>query len=247
MDSQNNQVTISGVGKINGGKYGNVEITGFGRIAGDIEAERIQISGAGTIDGNALIERLKVEGTGTVYGDAAIRYIESTGNLKISGMGEFKELVNEGRCRFEKDIVAEKIYTQWYFSSGGSVKAENFYSKGSLNIDGKLNASSVEIELGGFCTVKEIKGEDIYVRKQTKVNLSGISKYINPWLGKGRELDKLKCEEISGENVDIEYAEIGKVRGKKVLIGPECKIEEIEYEEELKKHPSAWIGRETKL
>ena len=241
-----NHVNISGVGKLNGGQYSNIEISGFGRLTGDVQAQHIHISGSGTIDGDTKAERIRVTGAGTIYGNVEATFVESTGNFKVTGQAEIKELVNEGRCRLDTDVNADKIHSSGYFSIGGNIRTENFYSKGSLTIEGRLEAQLAEIEITGFCNVRDIVGKAIYIRKQDKINLSSLSKFINPLLGKGRELDKLKCQEICGQEIDIEFTEAKVIKGNKVTLGPDCRIEEVIYKEELKVHSSAWVGKEVK-
>lgn len=247
MDHKPYDLSISGMGKMNGGDFGQVEISGFGRLTGDVSAKTITISGAGTVDGNTKADRIRVSGTGNINGSLEGNFVESTGNFKVEGQAVIGELVNEGRCRMGQTLKAQKVLSQGYLSIGGDLEADIFTSKGSFAVDGLLNANLIEIEIRGFCTAKEIGGEEIIIRKQGKINLSGIARYISPLLGNGRELDKLKCGLIEGTNVQIEHTHARKVSGGKVAIGPDCRIEEVEYSDELWIDSTAWVGTQRKI
>ena len=258
------ELSISGMGKVNGGKFGTVDISGMGSIVGDVEAEKIAISGKGTIEGNTKASRridisgmgsvtgdleagqVNSSGTATVSGNLVADMVEISGNLKIKGTAKVKELATDGRCRIDGQLKAEKIQTRGYLSVGADVEAEDFISQGSFSMDGLLNSNIIDIEIYGFCKAKEIGGDQIYV-KNRHVNLPFISRIVSSFLGNGRELDKLTVELIEGTEVSLEYTHAKTVRGNNVKIGPECVIEEVEYKESIETDPLSSVQRVTKI
>lgn len=238
---------LSGLGKASGGKFGSVKISGFGELTGNVEANTIQISGAGSIAGNAKAEKIQVNGTGTINGNTEAQSIESSGNFTVKGQARIGEWVSEGRGRVEESLNAQKILAQGYLSVGAGVSCTNFYSKGSLAIENELKAETVEIEISGFCTVGEIEGKDILIRKQKNLNLKGLAKLFNPLLGSKREWEKLKCTKISGTHVEIEQVDAQSVSGDKIKIGADCRVEEVLYRDELEIDPSSQVGKQTKI
>lgn len=238
---------LSGLGKASGGKFGSVNISGFGELTGSVEADTIQIAGAGSIAGNAQTDKIQVNGTGTINGDLEAHYIESTGNFTVKGQVRTDEWFSEGRGRVNGSLEAQKILAQGYLSVGAGVSCTNFYAKGSLTIEGGLKAETAEIEISGSCAAGTIEGTDILIRKQKNLNLKGLAKFVNPLLGNKREWEKLKCAEISGSHVEIEYVDAQTVRGDKLKIGADCHVEEVLYRDELEIEPSAWVGKQTKI
>ncbi len=258
-------LTISGMGKTAGGRFSDVDISGLGKVSGDLEAERIVISGKGTIEGNVVLsKRMEISGmgtitggviggditssgTGSIEGAADIGYLESSGNIKIGGEAKVRELYCNGRCRFEKSLKAEKVSSRGLLSVGADVEAEDFNSQGSFSVNGLLNANRLEIVIHGYCQAREIGGEEIRVTSGKYISASILAKLINPFLGSGRELDRLTVEQIEGTNVSVEYTSAKVVRGNRVKIGPECTIELVEYTDSIEVDPRAVVKSQTKL
>lgn len=256
---------ISGMGKANGGKFMNVDISGLGTIMGDVEAERIDFSGKGTIQGDAIFSRkLEISGMGTVtgtckggqiissgsgllQGQVEVELVEAAGNLKVHGEARIQELLNDGRCRFEQSLKAEKISSRGLLSVGADVETEEFYSQGSFSIGGLLNANKMDIEIHGYCQAREIGGEEVRVTSGRYISRAIIGKLLSPFLGSGRELDKLTAEVIEGTVVSVEYTVAKVVRGQAVKIGPECKIDLVEYSESIEIDPRAAVNKQCKI
>ncbi|MHB1654619.1 MAG: polymer-forming cytoskeletal protein [Desulfitobacteriaceae bacterium] len=67
-------LSISGMGKVNGGTFSHVDISRLGIILGSVEAERIIISGKGTIEGNAKASRkIDIYGMGRITSNVVNR------------------------------------------------------------------------------------------------------------------------------------------------------------------------------
>ncbi len=257
------ELRISGIGKMNGGKFSNVDISGLGKVFGDVEAERIVISGMGTIEGNTTIgQKLEINGMGTIVGTVKggqlvssgtgsvrgrldVSVLESSGNLKVAGDAKLGELNNEGRVRFDRSLKAEKIVSHGLLSVGADLAAEDFYSQGSFSVDGLLNAHKLAVEIYGYCQAKEIGGEEIRVRRGGNFTL--VSKLISPFLGQGRQLDRLTAEQIEGTVIALEYTTAKVVRGNTITIGPECDIELVEYTDSLQIDPRAQVRNQSKI
>jgi len=256
------ELTISGIGKSNGGKFAYVDISGMGTILGAVDAGRISISGKGTIEGDVLVSgnmnlagmatirgslrgrQILSSGNGSITGMVEAERVESSGNMKIEGPAKIKELSNAGRCRVELNLMAQKVESYGFLSVGGDVEAEEFYSQGSFTIGGLLNANKIDIRIHGFCQAREIGGEEIQIRHGHSFGF--VSKLISSFLGTGRELDKLKADLIEGTVVSLEYTKADVVRGQKVIVGPACLIREVEYTDSIEIDPSAVVQKQTK-
>ena len=257
-------LSISGMGKSNGGEYLNVDISGMGTIIGDLTAERIVISGKGTIDGNvAVVRKLEISGMGTVHGsvtggeitssgtgsvDGSIdaRAVETSGNFKVGRDAKIQELSNSGRCRFDQSLRGEKIESYGLLSVGTDLEAETFHSQGSFSVGGLLNANKITIEIHGYGQAKEIGGEEIRVRSG-HWSTSFLAKLVSQFLGNGRELNRLTADLIEGTIVSLENTTAKMVRGNKVTIGPECRIEAVEYTDSVEVDPASHVGKQSKV
>lgn len=243
--SQN--INISGTGKINGGRFAEVSISGLGQILGDVEADRIEVSGMGTIKGRAKMQRLIINGNGTVEGELEGSELDVTGNFKVNGSAKVHEIRNQGRARFEGGIKAEKVSSTGYLSAGQDLETENFICNGSFAIEGLLNANKVEVEINGFGYAREIGCEEIFVKCAPLTPWNFLHKIITPFLGPKRELDKLTTEVLEGTIVNISSTNAKIVRGFEVRIGPGCNIGEVEYSGKLEVDPQAVVGKQTKI
>lgn len=240
-------INISGTGKINGGKFDEVNISGLGQILGDVEANKIEVSGMGTIKGSTKMQHLLVSGNGTVEGLLEGSELDTSGNFKVNGPVKVKEIRNQGRARFNDSVKAEKVSCSGYLSVGQDLEAENFICNGSFAIEGLLNANKVEVEINGFCYAREIGGEEIFVKSTPHTPWHFLHKIITPFLGPKRELDKLTSHVLEGTIVNISDTNAKIVRGKDVRIGPGCNIGEVEYSGKLEVDERAVVGKQTKV
>ena len=243
--SQN--INISGTGKINGGKFGEVCISGLGQILGDVEADRIEVSGMGTFKGRTKMQRLIINGNGTVEGELEGSELIITGNFKANGSVKVKDIRNQGRARFDADVKAENVVCSGYLGVGQNLETENFDCNGSFAIDSLLNANKVKVEINGFYYAREIGCEEIFVRCTQLTPWSFLHKIITPFLGAKRELDKLTTEVLEGTVINISSTNAKIVRGNDVRIGPDCNIGEVEYSGSLEVDAQAVVGKQTKI
>ena len=121
----------------------------------------------------------------------------------------------------------------------GDVQAESLRSTGALNIEGLLNAETVEIELNGDNRVASIGGGRVSVRRGK--NMGGFSLF-------GRQKrSRLKAELIEADEIDLENTDCRTVRGVNVHIGSECVIDRVEYSGTLTTAADAQIGEKVKI
>jgi len=240
-------INISGTGKINGGKFAEVNISGLGQILGDVEANRIEVSGMGTIKGSAKMQRFLVNGNGTVEGELEGSELHTSGNFKVNGPVKVKDIRNQGRARFNDSVKAEKVSSYGYISVSQDLEAENFICNGSFAIEGLLNANNVEVEINGVCYAREIGGEEILVKSSPTTPWHFLYKIINPFLRSRHELDKLTTDILEGTVVNISSTNAKIVRGSDIRIGPDCHIGEVEYSNKLEVDERAIVGKQTKI
>lgn len=204
IHSNGNNLQLSGFGKASGGKYNNVQLDGMTTVNGDIECNKFMCNGKGKINGDIQAEHVSIQGMCNVEGDIKASNIEIDGKVNVEG-----------------DINGEQITINGIIKIDGDCEAESFAADGAFSIDGLLNAGIISLKLRGKCTVEEIGGEQISVRKEQ------TESHFNPF---GSIFPaKFEAELIEGDKIYLEYTNAEIVRGNEITIGPGCDIETIEY------------------
>ncbi|GAX89416.1 hypothetical protein EFBL_1034 [Effusibacillus lacus] len=242
-------LTISGSGSTNGGRFNNVNISGSCKINGDIEANAIKISGSATMSGNVKSGRYIVNGFGSVRGNLEGGIVRNNGRLKVVGESRAMEFTNSGSSLVRGHLKAERIRSVGRLVVGGGVETEEFDSYGSLKVGGLLNGHRIKIKIKGMCFTKELGGEEIQVSFSDS-NIFGLfgNLLVKPVLRLfKRGYNQLTAELIEGTTISLEHTNAKTVRGDKVTIGPKCKIELVEYKESITIHPKAIVKQHLKV
>ena len=261
MSEERRSVSISGSGKMSGGTYAGVTVSGSGRIEGDLiaeslrisgsgkvegtlEAKEISISGAGRVTGETEAGQIKVSGSGTFGADVTTDEFRSSGAARVEGGLRAKEVKSSGTFRVSESVSGEYVKISGTLRVGGDVESEIFKSSGLFDIGGLLSADRIEIQLGGYCKAREIGGEriDVRVTPHRSAFLEGLTKAL---LGQRGAL-RLEAQLIEGDEIHLEQTTADVVRGKRVEIGPGCRIRAVEYAESLEVHEEANVETRTK-
>ena len=250
-------ITINGVGTVDGGRCGKVSISGSGKIQGQLECEAFHVSGAGKVEGGGITvhgpihcsgagkvdgpvfaQIAKVSGSFVAEGDVEITQSTSvSGSLKTEGGLRCGDLSVSGVCKAGASICGNKLSVSGVLKTPADVQAESLHSSGALSIDGLLNAETVEIELNGDNTVRTIGGGRVLVRRKAKgFSLFGLQKR-----------PRLLSELIEADEIDLEYTDCQTVRGVNVRIGPECVIDRVEYSGSLTTDPNCTVREKVKV
>ncbi|OPY23848.1 MAG: Polymer-forming cytoskeletal [Methanobacterium sp. PtaU1.Bin242] len=225
MKKATNDLIINGHGSVTGGKYNSVSINGSGRIDGDLECISLKINGQCTLNGNVKADSVKVNGNNSIEGNLEAEKVNVKGTTDIKG-----------------NLSADKAETYGSISIDGDCNAEFLKIEGSFRIGGFLNADELELSLYGPSLANEIGGSEITVKKSGKISFLGIKSKIMP---DGK--NKLTADVIEGDDVYLENTTANVVRGNNVTIGSGCKIELVEYKNDLKMHEGAEVGIDKKL
>ncbi|WJH34862.1 hypothetical protein N6H14_01395 [Paenibacillus sp. CC-CFT747] len=89
--------------------------------------------------------------------------------------------------------------------------------------------------------------EEITVRKAAVLSIFTDLLHSIAGLFRGRDLrpNMLNADLIEGTLVNVEYTRARLIRGNRVVIGPHCEVERVEYTESLTVDPSASVGSST--
>lgn len=250
---------ISGSGTIATGKYDDVRISGSGRILGDIICQEVKVSGSAKFNGKVESEYFNVSGSAKCTSDVEAKKMSISGSLYVDGKVTGGDINISGSFKTKNDVNVKSLNVSGSMKTIGLVKAEVISVKGSLSADkgsecevftakghlsmkGLLNAENVKITHSGFSYIPEIGGETIEISRFDESNLFTrlFTKIFN-----GRT--NFRTDVIEGSAVKIDYTTAGVVRGDAVTIGPKCKIDLVEYTEDVQVHPSAKVKEVKKI
>ena len=246
MTEKRNSTSISGAGVINGGTYDRVSISGAGKISSDIRAEELRISGAGKVQGKTEATLIAASGSAVFSQDVIAEEMKVSGSARVDGQVRVKELKCSGSFKAGSGISSEYIKVSGHLRAEGDVEAEIFKASGGFKIGGLLSADRVEIKLGGRCEVREIGGEKIEVTRggwrEKGILLDGLIKLFT-----GGGTAELHTSQIEGDDILLEDTIADIVRGKRVEIGPGCKIDAVEYSESLRVADGAIVKNQSRV
>ena len=246
MSDERRSISLSGAGKLTGGDYARVSITGAGKVDGDLKADEIRISGAGKISGKTEALQVSVSGSGVFDGPVTADEMAVSGAGRIEGDAKVKEVKCSGSFRVSGSLSSEYVKVSGHIRVGGNLEADIFKASGGFDVEGLLSADKVEIHLGGKCSAREIGGESIHVERgglrEKGLLLDGLVRLF--WRGAAAELTTTSIE---GDDVELEDTTADVVRGKRVVIGPGCHIKNVEYTETLEVHEDAEVEKQTKV
>jgi cytoskeletal protein CcmA (bactofilin family) len=209
---------IAGAGDIAGGTYGSVTIAGAGTVRGDLDADVLKVAGTGDLQGKVVATSVVVSGNASFSSDVQANELIVSGVSDVRGGVGAGVLKVAGSCSIAGSVNATRIEIRGTTKIGGDVQAEVFDARGVFSVGGLLNAGTVTVELYGGCDAHDIGGETIDVRL-------GKPWAFLPFFGERN----LTADAIEGDTVRLENTRAKVVRGTNVTIGPDCRIDLVEY------------------
>jgi cytoskeletal protein CcmA (bactofilin family) len=246
MSDERRSISLAGAGKLSGGDYARVSISGAGKVDGDLKAEEVRISGAGKLAGKTEAGQIFVSGSGVFDGPVTADEMSVSGAARIEGEAKVKEMKCSGTFRVSGNLLAEYVKVSGHIRVGGNLEADIFKASGGFDVEGLLSADKIEVHLGGKCEAREIGGESIHVERgnfrEKGILLDGLVRML--WRSAAAELT---ASSIEGDEIELEDTTADVVRGKRVVIGPRCHVKSVEYTETLEVHDDAEVEKQTKV
>ncbi|MCJ8012711.1 polymer-forming cytoskeletal protein [Paenibacillus sp. KQZ6P-2] len=228
-------LSISGIGRSQGGSYSHVRTDGMAKINGDTDCISLDNNGTLTIEGALQSETVSVNGTATVEGALKANRMILDGMATIKEHAVCQELLTvNGRLSIGGRLDGEKVEVFGILKTRDDVQCELLSVHGGFSIDGLLNAGLIDVKMNMPCKAQEIGGESITVRRLKKISV--IEQFV-PVLSA-----KLQAHTIEGDEIYLEHTEAEIVRGNDVIIGKGCKIGRVEYKNQLTRDEDAQIG-----
>lgn len=234
-------MSIAGAGTIATGRYRKVHVAGSANMTGDIDCVSFKVSG--TADGRGKLKAETMTVSGAIRFDGGVDAAE----VRISGSASLGGDVRAGRLRVAGsvdvggDFSGDTVELQGYLRVKGDCAAERFRCQGGFSVDGLLNAGAVDVTLGAPCVAKEIGGEAIVVRYSPFVLKRLVALLMPP------QNLRLTVETIEGDDVRLEHTSAKVVRGTRVVLGPGCEVEFVEYTEAFEQSPNAKVKTARKV
>lgn len=237
---QRGDLVINGFGASNGGQFNLVTLNGFGTVNSEVECNEFECNGFGTINGNVKSDKAKVNGKAKFKGNIESQLLTIDGTAKIDDNLYVGKFELSGKVSVGGRIKSEEIKIKGALTVGEDCEAEIFKAESQFKIGGLLNADQVDIKLYGECKANEIGGQTITVKKQQKGSL--IENLLKPLFQ-----TQLETGLIEGDKIELENTIAKVVRGNHVTIGPNCKIDVVEYTGEFSMDKNAVIGESKKV
>jgi len=166
QDDFEEEVRISGSGKISGGNYGRIVISGSGTVAGDVKAREITVAGSGQFEGDIEVRKITITGSCNIEGKLEADRVISRGGLTVDRDMKAPTVKSYGSLAVDGSIIAEDLYFAGSSEVEENVEAENFTSRGSFRVGGLLTADEIDIWLGSENSAAEVGGSKVKIRKR---------------------------------------------------------------------------------
>ena len=249
------EIRIAGAGKIAGGEYDAVKVSGSADAVGEIRTASLCVAGSMKTDSAVICTgEASVSGSFRSDGCFSAEVVNVGGTLKIGGKANLgKQAKISGKVSVGENIKGSEIFVSGHLVCDGGVEAEKLTARGAISVGGLLNADDIEIVYGavgnglgkGNSSVGAIGGSHIVVRR------GSMDKKIRklPFLSKafGQNPTVTVTDGIEGDDISLEGVATPRVVGRVVKIGDECKIDTVEYSETLEVSPNAEVKEKIKI
>lgn len=214
--------------------HGAVHGSGATHLQGDVQASELHLSGSGHVSGHVHCQDLVVlSGSSQIEQSMECTRFSASGSSHIQGDLRGQTMRASGSCRVDGAVHMDKVELSGAATIQGGVECEEFKGSGSLDIGGLLNAGSVEIDLtdGGKCALHEIGGDRVHIAPKATLK----------WPGLFKRSGRLSASVIEATDIYLENTTAQTVRGARVKIGPNCRIDRVEYSETFALDPASKI------
>jgi cytoskeletal protein CcmA (bactofilin family) len=202
---------ISGVGSSAGGVFDKVQISGHGKVNGDVDCNDFTISGVGSVEGSLKAKTGKFEGVVSIKGSVAVETVENNGLTNVNGDCNAEVFISKGACSIDGLLNAGDINISLYgpcrAKEIGGEKIKVKMGQGfSLRRLIKSIIPSLDINTG-LCT-ETIEGDDICL-EYTKAK---VVRGNNVTIGVGCHVELVEYKgrfEKSDKSVVVENKKMG--------------------------------------
>ena len=192
-------LTIDGMGKIDGGEYGTLKVDGMATCSGNLSAETAIVDGMFTGKGDVAAGTLSCDGMAKIRGNVKAGKLEVNGMLKLDGGKlEADEVSCDGMIKIRGEISADVI------KADGCINAEEITGD-SIYVRSHRHFFVPFFRRAGSC-IKLIEATTVELKGVVAESVNGKDVRI----GRGCRIDSVDC---SGTLMISPWARVGKVTG----------------------------------
>ena len=243
---------ISGAGVLSGGEYEEVRISGSAKLEGSVRCRSFACSGAAKGEGDlSCLEEFRASGSARITGAVRAGSAQVSGSLHCGSLAAEREGRLSGSVSVDGKLSGGDLRASGSLKVGSGIEAEAFRSSGCLRCQGLLNAETIEIILGRERdTVTAIGGGSVLVSDRPEndpAHIFGSFGAFDLW-GRRAAGGSLTVEEsIEADDISLVNTICPLVSGRRVVIGPGCKVETVRYSESIEIDPDAQVGRQEQI
>ena len=258
-------IKVAGSGKVEGDITAEtINVSGSCKVEGNVTAEEISSSGSFKVEGDVQADEFRSKGSSHINGHVTADVFKCSGSQEITGRLSTSYIKINGNCNVTGDVEADKFNSEGAFTIDGLLSADEI----SIRLGGNSSAKEIggekikvrgkpgtdDVQFAGERDPKNKRwtfqefgvGIDIDIEKITDmIGQIGeeIGLHVSDYMGGG----VLETESIEGDDIYLEYTRASIVRGKRVVIGPQCEIGNVEYEESIEIDESSRVGQTTRI
>ncbi len=240
-------MNISGSGNIPAGEYEKISVSGSGRLYGNVRSIYLRSSGSLTGDSLECIEGITLSGSASFSGEVKAETVSISGSFSCAGNvtadGNF---ICSGSAKCKKSLKTDKLKLAGSLEVGEDIEAENVKADGTLNCAGLLNAENIEIKFDRGMNIGSIGGSKISIirekRRKFREKLPLFSLLV-------KKVNGNVCVEgsVEGDEIALECVTCPRVAGRVVSIGAGCRIDLVQYSDQIEISPQANVGKTEKI
>ncbi len=221
-------VRISGSGVIPAGEYDNISVSGSSRMSGVVKCSSLSASGSLRGESVDCTGKIKTSGSTSLAGNVRANSISASGTFKCGGDVFATDSISTSGTFKCGNVKCNKLSVSGSVSVGNDVEAERVESSGMLRCGGLINAEQVHVKSCDKLEAASIGGTRVVIK------LSRFKRFFKriPLLSAAVKNARI-TNSIEADEVNIEYVNCPKVRGRVVKIGKGCRIASVEYSEKI--------------
>ncbi len=233
------QIVVKGNEKLTKIQYEGLTINGYTETENALEAVSLIVNGFLKCQNRFSCKDFLCKGTTRLMDDVSIENLQCKGALFSSGAKEVKagRITCQGAVKLSSDLVIDTLDVTGSFSirNEGCIKARAINAEGSVAVNNTIEAET--INSFGFIYADTIIAKSIYIRsKKTPVSKALKSEGVDTTI-----------PTIIGDEIELVNVRVHEVKGKYIKIGPNCKIDKIEYSRNLAIDESAKVEEIIKI
>ncbi len=178
--------------------------------------------------------KFTADGVGTCTGEIKAESIKIDGVFHCDGKVETGSLCCDGVAEFKANVIAKKVHIDGVVSvkNGANMEGNEITCDGLIEVSGEVSADIIHVD--GYINAAEIVGDKITICSRSK---NAVANFFV------RKHSKVQL--IEATTVELTGVKSKTVNGRDVVIGPHCKIENLDCCGTLFIHPTSAVAHIT--